>query len=470
MLLRKLETRHMNMIALGGSIGTGIFLASGYALHVAGPGGALLAYSLISLMVFFLITSLGELAIHRPTTGSFCEYSSYYVSPSFGFAMSYNYWFNWAITIAAEISAAAIVMQFWFPDVSAFTFSAMFFVLIMAANILSVRVYGETEYWMSFIKVAVIILFIVLGTLLLFKTPHWGVTNLFLQDGPFHHGFKGFLAVFLVAGFSFQGCELIGVTAGEAKDPQKTIPKAVRNVFWRLLLFYILSTLLISLLIPFNDPQLANQTSVKSSPFTLVFESYLGHGIAADIINAVILTAIISAANASMYASSRTLWYMGSTGQAPKFVAKTTRKGIPVFALMITALVGSVALLSSFVANGALFAVLLTISSLCGFLAWFGIALSHYCFRKKILKGDTTSLRYRAKFFPYAPLLSIGFILFIIIGQGAHVFVDFSLVSFLKQYGTVLAFILLLLGHKYFYRGVLPAPVAAMDVAAEEGT
>lgn len=196
MLVRNLRARHLNMIALGGSIGTGIFLASGYAIHIAGPGGALVAYSLIAIMVYFLITSLGEMATHRPTTGSFCEYSSRYVDPSFGVAMSYNYWFNWAITIAAEISAATIIMKYWFPDISAVMISALFFGLVFFVNLFSVRVYGETEYWMSFLKVAVIVVFIILCCFLISKKSEFGIANFTIADGPFHNGWLGFASVF----------------------------------------------------------------------------------------------------------------------------------------------------------------------------------------------------------------------------------------------------------------------------------
>ncbi|OAJ33674.1 amino acid permease [Piscirickettsia salmonis] len=450
MLVRNLRARHLNMIALGGSIGTGIFLASGYAIHIAGPGGALAAYSLIAIMVYFLITSLGEMATHRPTTGSFCEYSSRYVDPSFGVAMSYNYWFNWAITIAAEISAATIIMKYWFPDISAVMISALFFGLVFFVNLFSVRVYGETEYWMSFLKVAVIVVFIILCCFLISKKSEFGIANFTIADGPFHNGWLGFASVFLIAGFSFQGSELIGIGAGEVKDPEKSIPKAVRTIFWRLVLFYVLTTLFISLLVPFNSPALANQDSVDSSPFTLVFQSYFGHGFATNLINTIILIAVVSAANASMYASTRTLWYMGTTGQAPKFFSKTTKYGLPIYALLATAAIGSVIFLSSLIGNGRMFTILLTISALCGFIAWFGIALSHYCFRKYHLKGDLSALKYKAKLFPYAPVIAMVMIVVIVAGQIYTLTGDITIGVILQQYGALIAFIAIIVLHKFF--------------------
>jgi len=185
-LSQKLESRHVSMIAIGGSIGTGLFLASGYSISVGGPGGALFAYALMSIIVYFLMTSLGELSTYKPSSGSFCEYTTLYVGKSFGFAMGYNYWLNWAITIAAEISAASLIMGYWFPDVNGVWFSIVFFVLIFFSNIFSVRVYGEVEYLMSFVKVAVVIVFIALGAFAIFHEPSFGVNRWTVGDAPFH--------------------------------------------------------------------------------------------------------------------------------------------------------------------------------------------------------------------------------------------------------------------------------------------
>src|SRR5579872_3911649 len=283
-LSRGLQARHLNMIAIGGSIGTGIFLASGYTISVGGPGGALLAYGLMALVVYFLMTSLSEMSVYKPTSGTFCEYSSLYVGKSFGVAMGYNYWLNWAITLAAEISAAALIMSYWFPQVNSFIFSVIFFAMIFLFNIFSVRVYGEIEYVMSFVKVAVIIAFIVLGLFAVLKQPHFGTQNWNIGEAPFHQNMIGFISAFLFAGFSFQGTEVVGVASGEVHDPEKAIPKSIKYVFWRLTLFYILSIGIITLLLPFNDPRLATQDSVNASPYTLIFSYYLSH-YAADLIN-----------------------------------------------------------------------------------------------------------------------------------------------------------------------------------------
>ncbi len=451
-LSQRLHSRHVNMIALGGSIGTGIFLASGYAITVGGPGGALFAYIIMAVIVYFLMTSLGEMSTNKPSAGSFCDYSTLYVGKSFGFAMGYNYWLNWAITIAAEISAAAIIMSYWFPGVESVIFSGIFFVIIFLLNIFSVRVYGETEYWFSIMKVAIIIIFIILGVIAVLRLPHFGTTNWHIGDAPFHAGFLGFLTVFLFAGFSFQGSELVGVASEETKEPQKNIPKSIKRVFWRLCLFYVLSIGIISLLIPYTNPNLANQSDVTMSPYTIIFQQYLSH-YAASFVNFVILVAILSAANASMYSATRILWYLGKTKQAPSAVQKVNSHGVPMLALILTAVIGGLVFISSYMDNGVLFNYLVQISSLSGFIAWFGIALSHYKFRKDYLPthGGFDSLIYKAKFYPYAQIISMLFILFIVAAQfltvGSEGRTFWGLVT---VYSSVILFIVIYFGHKVF--------------------
>ena len=450
-LNKKLESRHINMIAIGGSIGTGIFLASGYSIYVGGPGGAMLAYLLMAIIVYFLMTSLGELSTYKPSSGSFCDYSSMYVGKSFGFAMSYNYWFNWAITIAAEISAAALVMSYWFPHVNPVYFSLAIFFAVLIANIFSVKVYGEIEYWLSFIKVGVIIVFIILGIFTIYRQPQFGLHNWHIADAPFHAGWYGFISVFLFAGFSFQGTELVGVASGETKNPEVSIPKSIKLVFWRLTLFYVLSIGVISLLLPFNDPKLAEQNNITTSPYTLIFHKFAG-AYAADAMNFIILIALVSAANASMYSASRILWYMGNNGQTPKIFKKFNANGVPIPALLLTAAVGSLVFISSFIGNGTFFNYIVQISSLCGFLAWFGIAFSHFEFRRKYLSalGGEKILKYRAKFYPWAQIISMIVILFIIVAQFVTLGQHYGFLDFIMIYSSVILFVLIYLGHKFY--------------------
>ncbi|MGG6448640.1 amino acid permease [Pseudobacillus badius] len=425
-LKRTLKARHLTMISLGGSIGTGIFLASGGAIHTAGPGGALLAYVAIGLMVYFLMTSLAEMAAYMPVAGSFKVYASKFVDPALGFAIGWNYWYNWAITIAAELAAVVLIMKFWFPDSPSVIWSGLALLIMFGLNYLSVKGFGEAEFWFSLIKVVTVIIFIITGIMMIFGIMGGeaiGFKNFTLQDAPFNGGFLAILGVFMAAGFSFQGTELLGVAAGESEDPEKTIPKAINTVFWRILLFYILAILVIGLILPYTDERLLSD-SVSVSPFTLVFER-AGFAFAASVMNAIILTAVLSAGNSGMYASTRMLWDLARDGQAPKFLARLDKRGVPVNALIFTALVGSLAFLTTFFGDGVVYVWLLNASGMAGFVTWLGIAISHYRFRRAFIAqgGDIHTLPYRAKWFPIGPLLALILCTFIILGQNFPAFI-----------------------------------------------
>lgn len=452
-LKRGLKSRHLTMISLGGTIGTGLFLATGGAIHTAGPGGALLAYGVIGIMVYFLMTSLAEMGAYMPVAGSFSTYATKFVDPALGFALGWNYWYNWAITIAAELAAVTMIMKFWFPNSPSFIWSAIFLALIFLINYLSVQGFGETEYWFSLIKVVTVIVFIITGTLMIFGImgDHAvGLKNFTIGDAPFNGGFMGLLAIFIAAGFSFQGTELLGVAAGETEDPGKSIPKAVRTVFWRILLFYILAILVIGLLIPYSDENLAN-ADVTVSPFTLVFEN-AGIAFAASVMNAIILTAILSAGNSGMYASARMLWDLAREGKAPKLFGKLNKRGVPVNALIATALVGTFAFLASFFGDGVVYIWLLNASGMSGFIAWLGIAICHYRFRRAFLvQGkDLNALPYRAKFFPFGPIFALVVCGIVALGQNYAAFmggqIDWH--GILVSYIGIPLFLILWLGYK----------------------
>ncbi|MEK3733439.1 amino acid permease [Paenibacillus sp. FSL M8-0334] len=418
------KTRHMTMIALGGSIGTGLFLASGGAISSAGPGGALIAYAAVGLMVYFLMTSLGELATYLPDSGSFSTYASRYVSPAFGFAVGWNFWYNWAVTIAAELAAATVIIKFWFPDSPSFLWSLLFLGIMFGLNVLSAKGYGESEYWFAMIKVVTVIVFLIVGVLMIFGIlggEAVGFSNFDLGGGPVHGGFFALIGVFMAAGFSFQGTELIGVAAGESENPRKHVPQAIRQVFWRILIFYILAIFVIGLLIPYTHPSLLQSSidSISVSPFTLVFER-AGLAFAASVMNAVILTSVLSAGNSGMYASTRVLYAMAKQGLAPKWLSRLNRRGVPVAALIVTASVGMLAFLASFFGDGVVYIWLLNASGMCGFINWLAIAVSHYRFRKAFqAQGrDLRELPFRARWFPFGPIFAFILCLVAIIGQG----------------------------------------------------
>ncbi|HAA3492013.1 TPA_asm: gamma-aminobutyrate permease [Listeria monocytogenes] len=421
---RDLKTRHLSMIAIGGSIGTGLFLASGNAIHTAGPGGALVAYVAIGIMVYFLMTSLGEMATYMPVSGSFSTYASRFVDPAFGFALGWNYWFNWAITLAVDISTAAIIVQFWLPNTPAWLWSAIFLILIFGLNALSVKAYGESEYWFSIIKVATVIIFLIVGVLTIVGILGGeviGFSNFTAGDAPFKGGFFAILGTFLIAGFSFQGTEMVGIAAGESATPETSVPKAIKQVFWRILLFYIFAIFIIGMIIPYTNPNLlsAEATDVAISPFTLVFEK-AGLAFAASVMNAVILTSVLSAGNSGLYASTRMLWAMARDKKAPKFLGKVNRRGIPMAALIVTTIVGAMTFITTLTENGTvIYTWLLSASGLTGFIAWVGIAISHYRFRKAYIKQghDLSELKYKAKFFPFGPILALVLCILVIVGQ-----------------------------------------------------
>lgn len=408
------------MISLGGTIGTGLFLASGGAIHTAGPGGALVAYAAIGMMVYFLMTGLAEMAAYMPVAGSFRVYASKFVDPSFGFAIGWNYWYNWAITIAAELAAVVLIMKFWFPDSPSYLWSGLALLIMFSFNYLSVKGFGEAEFWFALIKVATVIIFIVTGLLMIVGIMGGkaiGFSNFTVGAAPFNGGFFTIIGIFMVAGFSFQGTELLGITAGESENPKKNIPKAIHSVFWRIILFYIVAIFIIGLILPYTDDRLMSE-SVAVSPFTLVFER-AGLAFAASLMNAIILTSVLSAGNSGMYASTRMLWDLARDGKAPKFLGKLNKRGVPVNALIATSLVGCLAFLTTFFGDGVVYTWLLNASGMAGFVTWVGIAISHYRFRKAYTAQgkDLADLPYRSKLFPFGPLFALLLCLIVIFGQ-----------------------------------------------------
>ncbi|EAJ5693831.1 TPA: amino acid permease [Campylobacter fetus] len=459
-LKRGMNSRHLNMIAIGGAIGTGLFVASGNTIATAGPGGALLAYALIGFMVYLLMQSLGEMATYMPVAGSFEEYSARFISPSFGFAIGWNYWFNCAITVAAELVAAAIVMKFWFPDVPSTLWSALFLSVIIIINYFSSGVFGESEFWFALIKVVTVLAFIILGLAMIFGImnghsggfSNWTLVSDGGESAPFVNGWFGILAVFMVAGFSFQGTELVAVAAGEAKNPEKSIPKAINAIFWRILLFYIFVIAIIGTLVPFTDPNLLrnDETDIAQSPFTMVFNR-AGIAFAASVMNAVIFTAIFSAGNSWLYSSTRMLYALAHSGKAPKIFGKTNKRGVPIYALIATAIIGAACFFTSFMGDGSAYSWLINASALAGFITWMGVAWAHYKFRKAyVLQGnDPANLPFRAKWYPLGPTLALIMCAIVIIGQNFESFMQGKdMVSLLTSYVGLYLFLGIWFVHK----------------------
>ena len=456
-LQRKLGARHLNMIAIGGSIGTGLFLASGATIANAGPGGALLAYVLIGIMIYFLMTSLGELATHNPTSGAFFTYGTKYVEGGFGFALGWNYWYNWAITVAFELVAVQFIMKFWFPDIPGVYWSAIFLAIIFGINALTVKGFGESEFFFSLVKVLAIIAFIIIGIWMIVKimlTPGAeAFANWSIGDAPFVGGFQALIGVAMIAGFSFQGTEMVGVAAGESKDPKKTIPVAIKQIFWRILLFYIVCIFIIGTLIAYNDPRLlqaAATDNIALSPFTLLYEK-AGFAFVASIMNAVILTAILSAGNSGMYSSTRMLFDMSRKGSAPKMFARLDPRGVPMNALYATTAIAALCFLTTFFGEQEVFNWLLNMSGMCGFIVWLGIAISHYRFRKGYLAQGykLEDLAYRAKFFPFAPWFAFILCAIVVLGQNYQDVLAGQWMGVLSTYISIPLFLAIWFGYKW---------------------
>ncbi|CAI2631272.1 Lysine-specific permease [Apilactobacillus kunkeei] len=469
---RGLKTRHVSMIALGGSIGTGLFVASGSVISQAGPGGALVAYLLMGLMVYFLMTSLGEMATNTPVSGSFAAYAGKYVDPALGFAMGWNYWFNWAITVAVDISTAALVMKFWLPHMPGWIFSAITLALILCVNALSVKSFGETEFWMSLIKVITIFIFLAVGVLTIFGIMggHYiGLSNFTYKQAPFVGGIPMILAVFVVAGFSFQGTELVGITAGESDNPREAVPRAIKDVFWRIILFYILAIFIIGAIIPYTSPDLlgSSATDVAISPFTIVFKR-AGLAAAASVMNAVILTSVISSANSGMYASTRMLYSMAHQGFAPKAMGKTNRRGIPVGALAVTTVIALLTFITS-IEGPQIYLWLVAASGLTGFIAWVGIALSHYRFRRAFIKQGHSldELKYHATWFPIGPIITLILCILVICGQNVTSFANWDWEQIGITYISVPLVLILYIGYKIKYKTHL-IPLDKVDVSPSD--
>ncbi|ORX89891.1 amino acid transporter [Basidiobolus meristosporus CBS 931.73] len=473
-LKRNLKSRHLSMIAIGGTIGTGLFLGSGGSIAKAGPGGALVAYGLIGIMVFFLMTSLGEMAAYMPVSGSFNTYASRFVDPALGFALGWNYWLSWAITVAAELAAAAVIMKFWLPDFPSWVWSLLLLTIMVGFNALSVKGYGESEYWFALIKILTVVVFIVVGVVFLCTRKGadaelHGPSNFTYNEAPFVNGFVGVLEVFLIAGFSFQGTEIVGVTAGESSNPEKDVPRAVKQVFWRILLFYICAITVIGLIIRYDDVRLSSSDveSISTSPFTLVF-LMIGFKPATHMMNAIVLLTLLSAGNSGLYAATRTLWVLANEDKGPKFLKKVSSNGIPLWALGFTALISCLSFTTSTFGEGVVYEWLLNASGITGFVGWFGIAVSHYRFRKAFLaQGNQLSqLPYTAMFYPYGPLFALVLIVIVIIGQGYSGFTSDPIdwMQLLASYLGLLIFIVLYIAFKLIKKTKL-VPLLECDLS-----
>ncbi|HJX80055.1 amino acid permease [Glutamicibacter sp.] len=418
-LRRSMTSRHLVMIALGGVIGSGLFVSSGYTISQAGPLGAVLAYTVGALVAYMVMSGLGELSARHPVAGGFHAHATRDLGPAWGFATAWLYWMCWAVALASEFTASGLLMQRWFPEVPVWAWSLAFAVLLFALNAMSSRVFAETEFWFSLIKVAAVLVVIVAGAATIIGlnpvsgSGPIGLSNFDTGQGLFPMGISGVLVTILAVFYAFSGTELIGVAAGEAKDPQHNIPRAIRTAVVRLAVFFIGAIVVIAAIIPFAE------AGTDESPFVTVLDA-AGLPAGADIMNFVIITALLSAGNSGLYSCARMLHSMGASGQAPKLLSTTNRRGVPMLALSLSMLGGLASLLSSVIAPGSLFLALVSISGFAVVAVWIVICASHLSFRRHYVQvhGSTASLPYRAPLFPVLPIIALLLLAASLIGVG----------------------------------------------------
>lgn len=408
-LNRTMKSRHLMMLSLGGVIGTGLFLNVGYTINQAGPGGAIIGYLIGGFILYMVMTCLGELAVHMPVTGSFQTYATKFIHPTAGFSLGWMYFVGSAATAGVEFTAAGILMKHWFPDMPTWIWCAIFIVLLFSLNALSTRGFAEAEFWFAGIKVLAVVFFIIVGAAAIFGivpmadrvAPH--LTNL-EPTLLFPAGIIIIFVTMMNVIFSYQGSELVGIAAGETENPQKTIPKAIRTILVRIIVFYIASIVILSAIFP------SSELGLLESPFVTLLE-LVGIPYAADIMNFIILTAILSVGNSCLYASTRLLWAMSLEDMAPKIFSKTSRRNIPLNALLFTMVFSLLSLLTSVMKADAVFVLLMSIAGISVTISWMGIALSQFMFRRKYVKsgGRLEDLQYRVKWYPFIPLFCITF-------------------------------------------------------------
>jgi histidine transporter len=412
-LKRGLSARHIRFMALGSAIGTGLFYGSASAIQMAGPA-VLLAYLIGGAAVFMVMRALGEMAVHNPVSGSFGEYASTYLGPMAGFVLGWTYAFEMIIVCIADVTAFGIYMGFWFPDVPRWIWVLSIVFLIGALNLCNVKVFGETEFWLSLLKVSAIVAMIVAGLgLLLFGVnlsgsgeSVSGISNLWAHGGFMPNGIGGLIACFAVVMFAFGGIEIIGITAGEAKDPQQTIPRAINSVPLRILLFYVLTLFVLMALFPWT------QISKENSPFVQIFAS-LGFPWAAALLNIVVISAAVSAINSDVFGAGRIMYGLAQQGQAPAAFSKLSEQGVP----WMTVLVMGVALLGGVLLNYLIpenvFLLIASIATFATVWVWLMILLTQVAMRRQMSREEAAQLKFPVPFWPYAPAAAIVFMLFI---------------------------------------------------------
>ncbi|EKG20418.1 Amino acid/polyamine transporter I [Macrophomina phaseolina MS6] len=446
---RGLKSRHIQFIALGGTIGTGLFLGIGKAFATSGPLSVLLGYSFTGLAVWGMMNCLGEMTTWLPLPGAIPQYCARYVDPALGFAVGWNSWYQSAITLCAEISAAAVVVGYWNDEISQAAWISIIIVLVLCLNIFAVAIYGEAEFIFASIKIITIVGLIIMAVCLdlgggnqqgrlgfrYWKNP--GAMNEYIASGS-EGRFLGLFATLVNAAFSYGGVEMVAVAAGEADDPRRNIPKAVRRVFWRILFFYVLGSLAIGVLVPSNDEHLLNGAATAARSPWVIAINRAGVPVLPHIINAVILTSASSSANAFLFTGSRYLFGIAQNNQAPKFLLKCSRTGVPYYCVGVTAAVSLLTYMSVSSGAGVVFEWMMNIVTIAQLFTWCSVLVAYIRFRQACHAQGVTDdqLPMRSRFQPYVAYITLGFFAIIILFNGFSVFTNgnWSIDDFITAY------------------------------------
>ncbi|MGG3560202.1 alanine permease AlaP [Neobacillus rhizosphaerae] len=410
-LHRGLEERHITLMSLGAAIGVGLFLGSATAIKMAGPG-ILLGYAFSGLIMFFIMRALGEMAIQKPVAGSFSKYARDYLGPLAGYITGWNYWFLWVVTCMAEITAVGIYMEYWYPDVPRWIWALAALVIMATVNFLAVKAYGELEFWFALIKIVTILAMIVVGAgMIFFGLGNGGIAtgihNLWQHGGLFPNGIKGVLLSLQMVMFAYLGIEMIGVTAGEVKNPEKSLSRAIDSVFWRILIFYVGALFVIMSIYPWEE------IGTKGSPFVLTFEK-IGIPGAAGIINFVVLTAALSSCNSGIFSTARMLFNLAEHGEAPKNFGKVTKNGVPGMAVIASAAALLIGVVLNYIVPAKVFTWVTSIATFGAIWTWAVILLSQIRYRKTLKPSEIKTLKYKVPLFPYTSYIALAFLAFVI--------------------------------------------------------
>ncbi|KAL8978892.1 MAG: hypothetical protein Q9177_006282 [Variospora cf. flavescens] len=471
-LHRKLKSRHIQMIAIGGIIGPGLFVGSGNALHLAGPAGILISFSLVGIIVFFVMQSLGEVATLIPVSGSFTEYASRFVDDSVSFALGWAYWYLWVTVLANEYNAISLVVRYWAGAqvVPQWAWILIFWVIFISFSMLGILAFGEVEFWLSLIRIKVLAILIFFIVSIFISAGVIGPQTIGFKywndPGAFADSINGVARTFVIAGTLYAGTEMVGITAGEASNPRRAVPRAIKQVFWRILIFYVGTVFFIGILIPWDDEDLlAEGSRTARSPFTIAL-SDAGINAGASLINAVIVIAVLSAGNSSLYISSRTMLFMSRNNKAPKFFSKVNKAGVPWVSLLFSNLIACIAFLAVSDSAGTVYEALITLSGVATFIVWATIGVMHIRFRQGLVAQNQSpeTLPFKALWYPYGTYVAVAANFFLIFFQGYTAFLNpFSAKDFVVNYILLPVFVALVVGYK-FWRKTKIVKLAEMDL------